>query len=109
MARRELTAKEEKWLRENYPIKTLKDCGKKLGMSAYAVRCWAQRLKIADGTKHPIRTYTPVQAKPKVKKPVEPISYEYCIDCEHYGLGGWCVKFAKITGALNNKPCFTKK
>lgn len=110
MARRVLTPKEEKWLRENYATTSLHDCGLKLKMSDYAVRCWAQRLGIAVGYKVRIahqHNQVKVQ-KPKEEQKPKAVTHDYCLDCRHYQMGGFCAKSQRTTGALHNKPCFEK-
>lgn len=49
--------------------------------------------------KRPVEANNEVEVNPSVE-------VGYCIDCKHYILGGQCGRTGKITGALNEKPCF---
>lgn len=96
----------EKWLRENYPLLTAKECAKELMVSPSKIKVWARELglrknKAAMGKdrKEPI-----VIARPKFTGDIG-----YCRECKHYVLGGHCGKTGKETGALNEKQCFKRK
>lgn len=99
----ELTEYHIKWMQTNYGNVSRKDCAKHFQVSVTTIDRWVKELGLQvrapkDLSKKPSKV---VEVKPAVEA-----QKGYCMDCEHYILGGKCGKSGKPTGALNEKSCF---
>lgn len=105
----ELTEYHIKWMQDNYGKLSRKECADHFHVSTRTIDRWADRLELT----YQIRS-KPKPNKEPSKKPSKVVEETpavdapkgYCMDCEHYIVGGQCGKNGKPTGALNEKLCF---
>lgn len=97
------------WLTNNYGKVTSKECAARLGVSERTICRWAKEFGLTNDRVSKI-TSKPSKKVVKVVEVTPDIEAEkgYCVDCKHYVLGGECEKTGKLTGALNEKPCFKR-
>ena len=101
--KRVLTAEEEKWFRENYGKLSQNKIAKQLMVSPNTVREIAIRLGLRISS-----NFRYSAANAAIPTIIEH-GNNYCIDCEHYLIGGTCSRNGRITGALHKKSCFESK
>ena len=110
---KELTEEDKEWLCENYGYIKRSEIAKRLNLNSSSL----SRLAISLGLRNryrakPKKERDPeiVKVKPKKvqKMPAYEEGYEYCLYCSLYRIGGICERDGKFTGALHQKPCFTK-
>ena len=102
----ELTEYHIKWMQTNYGNVSRKDCAKHFNVSVTTIDRWVKELGLQarapkDHSKPSKKPSKVVEVKPAVEA-----QKGYCMDCEHYIFGGHCGKTGRLTGALNEKPCF---
>lgn len=97
----EFTDSHKSWMIDNYGIVSRKDCAQHFHVSLTTIDRWAKMLglSIRKSIKKSISVINDAGNDVEVEK-------GYCVDCEHYVLGGQCGINGKPTGALNEKPCF---
>lgn len=98
----EFTEYHQAFLRDNFERLGRKKCAERLNVSESTIYRWVGLLGIAKAK--PRKEVKAVE----VTKPAVTAEIGYCVDCQHYILGGQCGKTGRLTGALNEKPCFKR-
>jgi hypothetical protein len=103
---KKLTEYHKTWLQENYGKVSREDCALRLKCSNRTIDRWVSELGLQTRKpKDPSKPSKKLNKVVEVKSAVE-AQKGYCMDCEHYIVGGQCGKNGKPTGALNEKLCF---
>lgn len=102
----ELTEYHIKWMQTNYGNVSRKDCAKHFQVSVTTIDRWVKELNLrVRAPKDPSKPSKKPSKDVEIKSAVEALK-GYCVDCLHYVVGGHCGKTGRLTGALNEKPCF---
>lgn len=100
----ELTDDIISWMNENFGKASRKECALHCNVSVCTIDRWARQLGLFARKSKDIKQI--LETNPAPEKPIK--DRGYCIDCEHYVVGGTCARTARYTGALNEKPCFKR-
>lgn len=104
----ELTDTIVEWMKENYGVLERRECAKHIGVSTTTIDRWAQQLALRKTRCHVQPVKYKKKKRPGVEVEAKGEDKGYCVDCEHYILGGHCGMTNRHTGALNEKKCFKR-